>query len=111
MERDVRELPGNIDALKFNRFVTAVAARTSQLLNYKALADDADIDMPTAKAWVNILETLGIIFLLHPYSNNVLKRTIKTLKVFLRYRACLLSHKMVVAGGGRKRRNERCFFG
>lgn len=82
VERDVRELSGNIDALKFNRFVTAVAARTSQLLNYKALADDADIDMATAKNWVNILETLGIIFLLHPYSNNVLKRTIKTPKVY-----------------------------
>lgn len=82
VERDVRELSGNTDALKFNRFVTAVAARTSQLLNYKAIADDADIDMPTAKAWVNVLETLGIIFLLHPYSNNVLKRTIKTPKVY-----------------------------
>ena len=82
MERDVRELSGNIDVLKFNRFITAAAARTSQLLNYKALADDADIDMITAKAWVNILETLGIIFLLHPYSNNVLKRTIKTPKLY-----------------------------
>lgn len=82
VELDMRELSGNIDALKFNRFVTAVAARTSQLLNYKALADDADIDMPTAKNWINILETLGIIFLLHPYSNNVLKRTIKTPKVY-----------------------------
>lgn len=82
VERDVRELSGSVDALKFNRFVTAVAARCSQLLNYKALADDADIDMPTAKNWVNILETLGIIFLLHPYSNNVLKRTIKTPKVY-----------------------------
>lgn len=82
VERDVRDISGNIDALKFNRFVTAVAARTSQLLNYKALADDADIDMVTAKAWVNILETLGIVFLLYPYSNNVLKRTIKTPKVY-----------------------------
>lgn len=82
VECDVRDISGNIDALKFNRFVTAVAARTAQLLNYKALADDADIDMITAKAWVNILETLGIIFLLHPYSNNVLKRTIKTPKVY-----------------------------
>ena len=82
VERDVRELSGNIDVLEFNRFITAAAARTSQLLNYKALADDADIDMITAKAWVNILETLGIIFLLHPYSNNVLKRTIKTPKLY-----------------------------
>lgn len=82
IERDVRDISGSVDALKFNRFITAVAARISQLLNYKALADDADIDMITAKAWVNILETLGIIFLLHPYSNNVLKRTIKTPKVY-----------------------------
>ena len=82
VERDVRDISGTVDALKFNRFITAVAARTSQLLNYNALAEDAEIDIQTSKAWVNILETLGIIFLLHPYSNNVLKRTIKTPKVY-----------------------------
>jgi len=82
VERDVRDISGTVDALKFHRFITAVAARTSQLLNYHALAEDAEIDIPTAKAWVDILETLGIIFLLHPYSNNVLKRTIKTPKVY-----------------------------
>ena len=82
VERDVRDLSGNVDALKFTRFITAVAARCSQLLNYNALAEDADIDIQTSKAWINILETLGIIFLLHPYSNNVLKRTIKTPKLY-----------------------------
>ncbi len=82
MERDVRDLSGDIDFLKFNRFITAVAARSSQILNYNAIAEDADIDVQTAKAWLNILETLGIIFLLHPYSNNVLKRTIKTPKLY-----------------------------
>jgi predicted AAA+ superfamily ATPase len=82
IERDVRDISGTIDALKFNRLVTAVAARASQLVNYKAIADDAGIDMITAKAWINILETLGIVFLLYPYSNNVLKRTIKTPKVY-----------------------------
>lgn len=82
IERDVRELSGTIDALKFNRFVTAVAARCSQLINYTALAEDADIDIQKAKSWLNILETLGIVFLLHPYSNNVLKRTIRTPKLY-----------------------------
>ena len=38
--------------------------------------------MATAKNWLKILETLGIIFYLHPYSNNVLKRTIKTPKLY-----------------------------
>lgn len=82
IERDVRELSGAVDALKFTRFITAVAARASQLVNIKAMADDADIDQSTAKAWLQILEALGIVFLLHPYSNNVLKRTVKTPKLY-----------------------------
>ena len=82
IERDVRELSGTIDALKFSRFTTAVAARTAQLVNYKAIAEDADINQVQAKEWLNILETLGIVFFLHPYSNNVLKRTIKTPKLY-----------------------------
>lgn len=82
LQRDVRELFGSVDMLKFNRFLTAAAARTSQLINYKSLCEDADIDVQKAKNWLNILETLGIIFLLHPYSNNVLTRTIKTPKLY-----------------------------
>lgn len=82
IERDVRELSGNIDALKFNRFITSLSARCSQQLNFSAIAEDAEIDIGTAKTWVGMLEKLGIIFLLHPYSNNILKRTIKTPKVY-----------------------------
>lgn len=82
LERDVRELSGAIDSLKFLNFITAVAARVSQLVNYKGIADDCDIDQLTVKAWLRILETLGIIFYLHPYSNNVLKRTVKTPKLY-----------------------------
>jgi predicted AAA+ superfamily ATPase len=82
IERDVRDLSGDIDVLKFHRFITSVAARCSQLLNYKSIADDAEIDQVTAKNWLNILETLGLIFYLHPYSNNTLKRTIKAPKLY-----------------------------
>lgn len=82
IERDVRDLSGTIDSLKFFNFVTAVAARAGQLVNYKGIADDADIDQITVKSWLNIMETLGLIFYLHPYSNNVLKRTIKTPKLY-----------------------------
>jgi predicted AAA+ superfamily ATPase len=82
LERDVRDLSGTIDSLKFMNFVTSAAARTGQLVNYKGISDDCDIDQSTAKNWLRILETLGIIFYLHPYSNNVLKRTIKTPKLY-----------------------------
>lgn len=82
LDRDVRDISGDIDVIKFHRFLTSVAARCSQLVNIKLIADDAEIDQATAKNWLNILETLGIIFYLHPYSNNLLKRTIKAPKLF-----------------------------
>ena len=51
-------------------------------MNYKTLADAADISEPTAKEWVRLLEGLGIIYLLPPYSNNELKRVVKTPKLY-----------------------------
>ena len=82
IERDVRNLSDAIDSLKFLRFLTAVAARCSQMLNVNEIARDADINLKQAKDWMGILETLGIIFYLHPYSNNMLKRLVKTPKYY-----------------------------
>ena len=82
IERDVRELSDAIDSLKFLRFITAVAARCGQMLNVADIARDADINQTQAKNWMGILETLGIIFYLHPYSNNLLKRLVKTPKLY-----------------------------
>ena len=82
IERDVKELSDAIDSLKFFRFVTAVAARCGQMVNVAEIARDADINQTQAKDWLGILETLGIIFYLHPYSNNLLKRLVKTPKLY-----------------------------
>lgn len=82
IDRDVKELLPTVDSLGFFQFITAVAARTSQLLNIAEIARDASIDQMTAKKWLGILETLGLIFYLRPYSNNTLKRTIKTPKLY-----------------------------
>lgn len=82
IERDVRELSDSIDSLKFMRFVTAVAARCGQMINMAEIAKDADINQKQVKDWLGILETLGIIFYLHPYSNNLLKRLVKTPKLY-----------------------------
>ncbi len=83
IERDVRELSDSIDSLRFLRFMTAVAARCGQMLNVADIARDADINQSQAKDWLGILETLGIIFYLHPYSNNLLKRLVKTPKLYI----------------------------
>lgn len=82
IERDVRELSSSVDSLKFMKFITAVAARCGQMLNLADIARDTDINQKQAKDWMGILETLGIVFYLHPYSNNMLKRMLKTPKLY-----------------------------
>ena len=82
LERDIRDLTPGIDFLKFSGFIRAAAARTAQLVNYRHIAEDADINQETAKNWLNLLETLGIIFYTRPYHHNVLKRMIKTPKLY-----------------------------
>ena len=82
IERDVKELVDNIDSLKFFRFITSVAARCGQLLNVADISRDADINQKQAKNWLGLLESLGIIFYLHPFSNNLLKRLVKAPKLY-----------------------------
>lgn len=82
IDRDIKGLSDGIDSLKFLRFITAAAARSSHMLNISDIAQDADINQKLAKNWLQILETLGIIFYLHPYSNNLLKRLVKTPKLY-----------------------------
>ncbi len=80
--RDVAELGGITDSLRFRRFLTACAALISAQLNYKTLAEAAEISQPTAKEWIRLLEGLGVIYLLRPYANNELKRLTKTPKLY-----------------------------
>jgi len=80
--RDVTELGGVTDALRFGKFMAVCAALISEQVNYKTLADSAEISQPTAKAWLNVLEGMGIVYLLRPYFNNALKRLTKTPKLY-----------------------------
>ncbi|MEG0272745.1 MAG: ATP-binding protein [Hydrogenoanaerobacterium sp.] len=82
IDRDVKEISGTIDSLRFMDFITAAAALSGQMLNYKTIGDAAGIDQVTAKNWLGILERLGIIFYLHPYSNNMLKRMVTKPKLY-----------------------------
>lgn len=80
--RDAAEVGGITDTVKFTKLLRACAALTAEQVNYATLASAADISEPTAKEWVKILQGLGIIYLLQPYSNNELKRLVKTPKLY-----------------------------
>ncbi|WP_090141378.1 ATP-binding protein [Limnohabitans sp. DM1] len=82
IQRDVRDLLKVSDPLSFHRFLSVVAARTGQLLNYAHLANEVDIDTKTAKAWLSVLEASGLVYLLQPYHRNLTKRMIKSPKLY-----------------------------
>ncbi len=81
LERDVRDSAQVGDSLSFYKFLISIAARTGEQLNYTTIADDCGVSVPTVKNWISILVASGIIYLLEPYSNNVLKRTTKMPKI------------------------------
>ena len=84
LERDVRKITAVQDLNDFRRFMIAVAARTGQMLNYSNIADEIGKDLTTVKHWMSILEATGVIYILEPYTSSVLKRAIKTPKVYFR---------------------------
>jgi hypothetical protein len=82
IERDVSELIARVDKLQFQDFIRAAACRAGQMLNVHDIANDVGISDDTAKRWLQVLEKSDVIFYLRPYSNNLLKRTVKTPKLY-----------------------------
>ena len=82
IERDVRDFYNIEKPVQFYNFLSSVAARTGNLVNYSNLARDIGIDIKTAQTWMGILERSGLVYLLQPYSPNVTSRIIKTPKVY-----------------------------
>jgi len=82
VERDVRQLLKVQELETFQRFVRLCAGRSGQILNLSSLATDCGITHNTAKAWVSVLETSYILFLLRPHHVNFSKRLVKSPKIY-----------------------------
>lgn len=82
IERDIRNLTQVADEMQFLQFITVAASRTGQLVNYGDMARECGISEVTAKKWLSLLVTSGIVYLLRPYAANVEKRVIKTPKLY-----------------------------
>lgn len=82
LERDVQALTQVGDKGAFMALMQSAAARTGQQLVYADIAKDAGISPKTAKNWLSILETSGIITLLPPYATNTTKRLSRSPKLY-----------------------------
>ena len=82
ISRDVKDEIEGVNETQFLDFIRACACRTGQLLNIHSIATDVGVADQTAKHWLTVLEKSDVIFYLHPYSNNLLKRTVKAPKLY-----------------------------
>jgi uncharacterized protein len=82
IERDVRQLKNISNLSRFTKLLRLCAGRTGQVLNLTSLSNDCGIDQKTVAAWLSVLQSSYIIYLLEPYHNNFNKRIIKTPKLY-----------------------------
>lgn len=84
LERDVNKLIKTKNHLTFVKFLTCVAARTGQVINYANISSEIGVSEITVKEWISILEKSGIIYILKPYTSSALNRAIRTPKLYFR---------------------------
>jgi uncharacterized protein len=82
IDKDVRGAIRGENLHDFERFVTLLASRTAQELNYSTLSRDIGVSVPTIKTWISLLEASSIIYLLQPYHKNFGKRLVKAPKLY-----------------------------
>jgi predicted AAA+ superfamily ATPase len=82
IEKDIKDVLNIQDESAFIKFVKATASLSGEMLNLSTLAEICGKDNKTVRAWLSVLESSGLVYLLEPYYNNLNKRLIKTPKMY-----------------------------
>ncbi len=80
--KDVRQLRNISNLSAFTKLIYLCANYAGQLLNKDELAKAVGVDAKTIQAWLGVLESSYIIFLLQPWYNNLNKRIVKSPKLY-----------------------------
>jgi uncharacterized protein len=82
VERDVRALLNLKDFSKFQQFLSLLAGRVGQIVNYTSLSNDTGVSSTTIKNWISVLKATYVVFELPPYYENIKKRLVKSPKIY-----------------------------
>ena len=82
IDSDVRDLINVKNLVKFSNFMKCIASRTGELYNAESVSRDVGVTVKTIQEWISILESSGIIKIIHAYSTNSTSRAIKTPKIY-----------------------------
>ena len=82
VERDVRALINLRDLSQFQMFLTLLAGRVGQVVNFTSLSNDVGVSSTTIRNWLNVLKASYVVFELPPFFVNIRKRIIKSPKTY-----------------------------
>lgn len=82
MTQDVAHLIAPNKEMDFRRFLSYLAMRTAQTVNYEVFAREMGLDSQTIRSYLSILVYSGLVCLLAPYLPNPSKRLIKSPKLY-----------------------------
>jgi predicted AAA+ superfamily ATPase len=82
IERDVRALINLKDLTSFQQFLTLLAGRIGQIVNYTSLSNDVGVSATTIKNWISVLKASFVVFELAPFFENIRKRVVKSPKIY-----------------------------
>ncbi|MBN1308770.1 MAG: ATP-binding protein [Chitinispirillaceae bacterium] len=82
LERDLADLSRMNDLGPFRKFHTLAAARSTGMLSFSSLGNDAGVSAPTARKYLEYLTISYQAFFLPPFSRNITSTAVKTPKIY-----------------------------
>lgn len=82
VERDVRALLKVQDLSLFQKFLTLLAGRIGQIINFASLSNDVGVSTTALRNWLSVLKVSYVVFELPPFFENISKRVIKSPKIY-----------------------------
>jgi predicted AAA+ superfamily ATPase len=83
VERDIRDIASAQKAGEIPRLLRLLAAQAANLLEYRKLARDLDLDDKTAKAYVKLLEDVFLVRVIRPWRPGLGKREVHAPKPYV----------------------------
>lgn len=82
IERDVSQLINIKDKLKFQNFMEVLSSLTGQELVYDSIAKVIGVKVGTIQSWISVLIASEIIYLLQPYNEYSITKSVKRPKMY-----------------------------
>jgi uncharacterized protein len=82
LRQDLIQLESVRDIISIELLIDALKKRVGQQIVYKNLADELSVSPHTIKKWIELLESFFIIFVVHPYTKDVLDAVKKEPKIY-----------------------------